>query len=587
MIVRFCGIAGDGIVTSGRLLAQACASIGLDLMVNDSFGAEIRGKGKSSSTIRFSSRRVQSMGDGIDALVAMAPAESILEMENLGEGGCVLYDEEGQAPDKAEKITDHVPAGISAYGIPLKSLANQATGSNQGRNLVAVGALCHLLGLPAGAFIELIRRQFKKKGDRIVEANLKSFRLGHAYGTEHVPVHGDLEIREPTTNRKIVTGNQALARGAIDCGLQFFGGYPITPATPIMEMIARELPKLGCWVHQAEDEIAAIGAVLGAFYAGKRAMTATSGPGLALMSEMINMAVMSEIPAVIVDVQRGGPATGLPTKVEQSDLNIALYGGAGDSPRVVMAPSTCSECYTGIQLAFDLAEKYQTPVLFLSDLFLANRVVTTHIEEKIDRGRDVRKRPTDEELKDYRRYRITPDGVSPLVVPGEEGAYYTITGLEHSEYGNPNYQVEVHREMTEKRFRKFDAMLADTPPAEIIGDEDAEIGFASWGSPIGAIVEGMEIARKQGIESKLIKSLMIHPQPEGAFRSFFASCRKIIIPEMNYQGQFAALMKSRYGIQPIEMHLPGVWPVSPAEIADKISEVHHEIVEETARVGSH
>jgi 2-oxoglutarate ferredoxin oxidoreductase subunit alpha len=441
--------------------------------------------------------------------------------------------------------------------------------------------LCHLLSLPPEPFIELIRSNFRRKGERVVEANLKCFRLGHAQASSMHPQHASLGELTSRPRGQVVNGNQALALGALDAGLNFFAGYPITPATSIMEMVAKELPRLGGWMHQAEDEIAAAGAVLGAAFAGKRAMTATSGPGLALMSEMIGMAVMAEIPAVFVDVQRGGPATGLPTKVEQGDLNIALFGGAGDCPRVVMAPSTCSECYTGIQLAMDLAEKYQTPVIFLSDLFLANRVVVTDINKRTDRTRCVRKKPGPGDLEDYRRFRITEDGVSPLLVPGEEGAFYTITGLEHSEMGNPNYEVGVHRAMTEKRYRKFLSMLSDIPPAEVVGDEDAAIGFSAWGSPTGAIIEGMEIARAEGIKSKLIRSLMIYPQPETSYRAFFESCERIIIPEMNYQGQYAAVMKARYGIHPIEMHLPGVYPVSPAEIAQVIREVNHELVGKT------
>jgi len=409
--------------------------------------------------------------------------------------------------------------------------------------------------------------------------NVKAFQLGYDYCKKNYPLHAEFEIKEGLKPKRLISGNEAVAKGALDWGLKFFAGYPITPATKIMEIAAKELPKLDGWTIQTEDEIAAISAVMGAFYAGKRAMTSTSGPGLSLMSEMLNQAVMSEIPAVIVNVQRGGPSTGLPTKVEQGDLNIALYGGAGDSPRVVMAPSDSEECYSGIQLAFDIAEKYQTPVIFLSDLFLGQRTETVSIEERIDRDRSTRKRPSPEQLKNYYRFQITDDGVSPWIIPGEPGAYYTITGLEHSITGNPNFEPDVHTMMTEKRFRKSEAMKKDLPPADVIGDEDSVIGIATWGSSVGAILEGMELAREQGVKSKLIKSIMIHPQHEESFRDFFASCQKIIIPEMNHQGQYAALLKSRYGIKPIEMHIPAVNPVSPAQIAQKIIEVNDELAQ--------
>ena len=576
--IRFCGIAGDGIVASGKILAGACANIGLHVMVNNIYSAEIRGLGKSSATIRFSTSKLYSMGDGLDLLVGMVSKESIIDLRDVKAGGNVIYDT-GTIGDVEEEdsLVSHITPEIQGHGLPIKQLANEATGTNQGKNLVAIGAICYFYSLPPEMFVDQIKSVFAHKGEHIIEVNIKAFRLGYEYFREHYPLSNQFEIDKKSEPRALTSGNDAIAKGAIDCGLNFFAGYPITPATKIMEIAAKELPKLGGWTLQMEDEIAAIGAVLGAWFAGKRAMTATSGPGLSLMSEMINMSVMAEIPTIIVNVQRGGPSTGLPTKVEQGDLNIALYGGAGDSPRVVMAPCNSEECYSGIQLAFDIAEKYQTPVIFLSDLFLGQRIETVTIKENIDRDRCTRKKPTSEQLENFLRYQITDDGVSPLIVPGEPGAVYSTTGLEHSVTGNPNYEADVHSMMTAKRFRKFESMVADLPEADILGDETAEIGIAGWGSTIGSILEGMEIAKKQGVRTKLIKSIMIHPQHEGSFRKFFTSCKRIIVPEMNYQGQYAALLKSRYGIKPIEIHIPSVNPVSPLKIAQKIMEASNEL----------
>lgn len=576
--IRFCGIAGDGIVSSGKILAGTCASIGLHVMVNDIYSAEIRGLGKSTTTVRFASSKVYNMGDGIDMLIGMAPQESISELKDVKVGGGVMYDSSTVAEvEEQDSLAAHIPPDRNGFGVPLKRLANEASGSNRGRNIVAMGATCYLYSLPPHIFQKYIQKIFGRKGEKVVQANIKAFDLGYEYCKENYPLNFEFELKEERAAKQVISGNEALAAGAMDCGLKFFAGYPITPATKIMEIAAKELPKLDGWTIQTEDEIAAVSAVVGAGYAGKRAMTATSGPGLALMSEMINQAVMSEIGVVIVDVQRGGPSTGLPTKVEQGDLNIALYGGAGDSPRVVMAPSNSEECYTGIQLAFDIAEKYQTPVIFLSDLFLGQRLETAEFESRVDHNRNTRIKPTADQLKSYLRYQITDDGVSPLIVPGEPGAYYTITGLEHTTKGNPNYESDVHSEMTKKRFRKFESMKNDLPPADVIGDEDAVIGIATWGSTLGAILEGMNIAREKGVKSKLIKSIMIHPQHEQSFSEFFATCKKVIVPEMNFQGQYAALLKSRYGIKPIEIHIPAVDPVSPAKIAQKIVEANNEL----------
>ena len=576
--IRFCGIAGDGIVASGKILAGACANIGLHVMVNNIYSAEIRGMGKSSATIRFSTSKLYSMGDGLDLLVGMKGKESIIDLRDVKAGGNVIYDSSviGDVEEE-DSLVSHITPEIQGHGLPIQKLANEATGTNQGKNLVAIGAICYFYSLPPEMFVDQIKSVFVHKGDHVIDVNIKAFNLGYEYFKEHYPLNNQFEIDKSSEPRALTSGNDAIAKGALDCGLKFFAGYPITPATRIMEIAAKELPKLGGWTLQMEDEIAAIGAVLGAWFAGKRAMTATSGPGLSLMSEMINLSVMAEIPTVIVNVQRGGPSTGLPTKVEQGDLNIALYGGAGDSPRVVMAPSNSEECYSGIQLAFDIAEKYQTPVIFLSDLFLGQRTETVTIKENIDRDRCTRKKPTSEQLENFQRYQITDDGVSPQIVPGEPGAVYSTTGLEHSVTGNPNYEADVHSMMTAKRFRKFESMVSDLPEANILGDETAEIGIAGWGSTIGSILEGMELAKKQGIKTKLIKSIMIHPQHEDSFRKFFASCKKIIVPEMNYQGQYADLLKSRYGITPIEIHIPSVNPVSPLKIVQKIMEASSEL----------
>ena len=309
LCIRFCGIAGDGVVSSGKILAGACSRIGLEVMVNDIYSAEIRGLGKSTTTVRFSTSKVHSMGDGIDLLVGMAAKDSIAEVKDVKPGGAVIYDSSNPSDiATTDSLAAYIPPEINGYGIPLKKLANEASGSNQGKNIVSMGALSYLYSLPPDMFIQLIKSLFTRKGEKVLNNNLKAFDLGYKYCEENFPLNRPFEFKEGLIPKKVISGNDALAKGAMDWGLKFFAGYPITPATKIMEITAKELPKLGGWCIQVEDEIAAISAVIGGFYAGKRSMTATSGPGVALMSEMLNLAVMAEIPAVVIDVQRGGPS---------------------------------------------------------------------------------------------------------------------------------------------------------------------------------------------------------------------------------------------------------------------------------------
>ncbi|MEZ5306701.1 MAG: 2-oxoacid:acceptor oxidoreductase subunit alpha [Pyrinomonadaceae bacterium] len=585
LTVRFCGIAGDGIVTSGKIWSRASARLGLDLMVNDNFSAEIRGLGKSTTDIRISSNRVLSMGDGIDVLVAMTGKDAIADLAHLKDGGFVIYDTEIDDDSIADHVLSaEIPDGIRSYPIPLTRISNENTQNTIARNIVSMGALSYLVGLDPSMFVDIIESILKRKSEKLAAKNVAAFHAGRQFCEEHYGEHTSIDAPGGASDASLINGNEAIAYGALDCGLKFFAGYPITPATKIMEICAKELPKLGGWMLQSEDEIAAISAVLGGWFAGKRSMTSTAGPGLALMSEMINLGVMAEVPLVIANVQRGGPSTGLPTKVEQGDLNIALYGGSGDSPRIVMAPTNAEECYAGIKLAFDLAEKYQSPLIFLSDLFLGQHTVVNRIDRSQDLNRSTRVKPNEGELAGYNRFADSETGISPWVAPGEDGAFYSITGLEHSDTGNPNFDAAVHERMQAKRYRKFESMMAELPAPTTIGDDDAEIGITCWGSVTGSVIEAMELAREEGIKSKLMVSMMINPQPEAYFRAFFDSCREVIIPEMNYSGQYAALMKSRYGIRPVEMQIPSVTLPSPKAIAEKIKEVHYERIAETPRL---
>ena len=346
----------------------------------------------------------------------------------------------------------------------------------------------------------------------------------------------------------MLNGNAAVARGCLDAGIDTFFGYPITPATTIMEKLASEMPKRGKRLLQTEDEIAAIATTIGAGYTGARAATATSGPGLALMSEMLGLGVMAEVPSVVFVSQRGGPATGIPTKTEQADLNIALHGGHGDAPRIVIAPTNVDGCYRCAGKAFEMAERYQTPVIVLLDLYLSNRYETVALPAKSPFEADSDKPLAKQDLgAGYKRFAYTDDHVSPRALPGMAGGMHVVTGLEHNELGRVNEQPDVHEAMSRKRHEKLKAALShpDFTVYKRFGDEgQVDVGILGWGSSFGECLEAMFLARREGIRCAALKVVMLSPFPVDAVTAFLDDCGAVLVPELNYQGQFAQLVQA-------------------------------------------
>jgi 2-oxoglutarate ferredoxin oxidoreductase subunit alpha len=407
--------------------------------------------------------------------------------------------------------------------------------------------------MPREAFHETIAGKFKGKAGAITEGNLKAFDAGYEEGQKTFKLDFiDLgPTGKPEAGAVMMSGNQAIVRGCLDAGVETFFGYPITPATTILEMLAAQMPKRGGRVLQTEDEISAISAAIGASYAGARAATATSGPGLALMTEMMGLGVMAEVPVVIFVSQRGGPSTGMPTKTEQSDLNLALYGGSGDARRIVIAPTNVEGCYRCAGRAFELAEKYQTPVIVLLDLYLSNRLESfagigkTRFVLNMVKG-FAERAPGGP----YQRFALTEDLISPRAIPGEIGGIHTVTGLEHNQAGRPKDTPEIHMEMTEKRHRKLEPAIRhpDLTTSKRFGDDGrVEVGVIAWGSTFGEALEAMYKARAEGIRCAAMKVVMLSPLPVEAIRRFCEDCDEVLVPELNYQGQFAHLLAGATG----------------------------------------
>ena len=371
-------------------------------------------------------------------------------------------------------------------------------------------------------------------------------------------------------------GNHACALGAVAAGCTFFAGYPITPSSEIAERMSVELPKVGGTFIQMEDEIASMGAVLGAAMGGVKAMTATSGPGFSLKQENLGYGAGAEIPCVVIDVMRGGPSTGLPTKTEQSDLKFAIYGTSGESPRCIMAPLDIYDCFWQTVRAVRISEKYQIPVIVLTDQALA--YTSQNIPTPDLTGVEIGERltpPLDADRETFERYAVTENGVSPMPIPGVHDLPYMSTGLEHNPKGAPNYTPANHELMTEKRFAKLAALGKSVVQAAQEEDEPegVEIGVIGWGSTYGAICEALEnIERDTGVKIAHLHPRVLSPLPEWRIRQFLGPLKKLIVPEENYTGQYAHFLKGKFGIKPIEIHKAHGVPFTAEELEKAIKE---------------
>ena len=578
--IEICGMSGDGTIAAGGLLNEAMARAGLSIMAFDSYPAEIRGFGRCVTRSRIGDHEMLALSDRTHVLISLDDEQSQSRIPFLAADATVFFDNRPPTlVEEGSSLAAHVEPETNLIGIPFGDLAAEAAGTTRGRNIAALGGFAALFGMPPEPFHEVITGKFKAKGEKILENNLRSFDAGYRYAGEKFSdrIMDTLSQVEKGGNseRILLSGNVAIGKAALDAKVKNYFGYPITPATPIMEYLAKKLPERGGRVVQMEDEISSIGAVLGSFYAGTRAMTATSGPGFALMTELITHGIMAEIPAVIVNAQRGGPATGLPTKTEQSDLHAAVFGGPGDSPRLVLAPTNVMECYTYTVNSLQLAEKYQTPVIVLTDFFLNNRVETVHMvratEKQIADGNIY---PEDSVKDNYRRFEDSETGISPRAIPGMDGTIFTTTGLEHSEKGVPAYSPENHMAMTEKRHRKIFSALQDLPPPEEFSEDGPQdLGVISWGSTFGSALEAVQKAQQQGKKVGALKITSMYPIHTDLIRSFMEKCNNILIPELNYQGQLATLIGSLFSKDVARLNMATGQPISPFEIYEKIETI--------------
>lgn len=533
------GAAGQGMQAISDVLARVFVRAGLYVFVAQDFESRIRG-GHNFTQMRISNNPVNAMSARVDILVAFDEQTLKEHLSELSDGGIVVWDPE------ALKIAD---TGERGFPVPLQKLLVQAGAQKIMMNTAATGAVLGMVRFPLEHLAPLMEEQFGRKGREVVDENMKAAKAGYDYAVENCTLCK--MIVEPVENsrRMIMTGCDAVALGAMAAGLRFMSAYPMSPSTPIIEFLARRAESHGMVIEQAEDEIAAINLAIGASFVGARAMTATSGGGFSLMAETVGLAGMTETPVVIVEAQRPGPSTGLPTRTEQSDLLFVIHAAQGEFPRAVFAPGDAAQAFHIMPRAFNIAEKYQTPVIVLIDQYLADSIWTTPAldaaQVEIDRGELLDSNAP----ADYRRYAVTDSGVSPRALPGAGPALVVADSDEHNEEGHITESAEVRNSLMRKRMRKMELIRAEMPPPERYGPDAADVSLLCWGSNLHVASEAVDILN----ESRPGAANCFHftglwPLPVDEITKLIGECKRLVTVENNATAQLAKLLRMETGI---------------------------------------
>ena len=565
-VVRFAGEGGQGVVTSAEGLAQAMAQSGYHVQTFSTFPSQIRG-GPTWTQTRISTKEVLSSGDELDVLVAFNQYAYDNHKDDVASDGVIVYNS-GEF---------EIEASDNALAMDFDELAKQ-TGNNRAANFVVMGALAELVDLPINILEDFNRQRYTRGRDsdqQIIDSNNMALSLGSAEATKSGFNLGELaDPIKPEGDQVLLNGNIAISMGAAHAGLDTFIGYPISPATPILLWMEQNLVGEGKFVHQSSSEIESITSIVGAGFAGKKAMTSTAGPGFTLMGEGIGLAWMAEIPVVVVDVQRGGPSTGLPTKTEQSDLLTALYPGHGDMKMPVIAPGTVEECFIAGVKSVNWAERYQGPVVILSEHALSERRQNIPRPDLASLGEENRK--VYEGSNGYLRY----DGweLSPMPIPGGAGAYVA-NGSEHDAMGDTTHLPARHIQMTERRFSKLLLLDDGTFESE---NESSNIALVPWGGSKGPALDAFNELREEGVDLSWYYTMYIHPMPEEMLTALKQK-DLVIVPELNYMGQFASVLRGE-GINAVAITQYTGLPFKVRDLVANIKELMDSAVKDGATV---
>lgn len=561
--LRLGGPAGTGIMNTGMMFSKACSRIGLHVFDYPEYPSLIRG-GHNTYLVRAEDEPLHSHIRMVDVLIAFDEPTLSLHADELKEDSLVVYDDATVKPARTR-----LRQGIRCP-LPLQRLVTEAGGTEVMANTVALAAVLGILDYDFAVFETIIRDQFKGKPE-VAELNVKVARHGYDYAQQHYEHLSHYRLSKTAApKRMVLSGNEAIALGAVKAGMKFYAAYPMTPSSSILHNLAAWQERHGIVVKHAEDEISVINMAVGAGYAGVRAMCGTSGGGFALMNEAIALAGITETPLVIVEVQRPGPATGMPTWTEQGDLQYVLHAGHGEFPRFVLAPGDVEECFWLTVEAFNIAERYQTPVIILSDKYLGESHRTMEFPDlsqvRIDRGKLLTQTPAG-----YLRYQVTDDGISPRALPGTPDGFSLSNSYEHDEFGWVTEEPESRKRMVEKRTRKGETYKREMPQPGLIGAPDASLTIVSWGSNKGPILGAMKFLQGEGIVVNYLHLTHLSPFPAERVAELLTQAKRTLLIENNGTGQLGQLIRAETGIELKERFLRyDGRPHSPEEIHDKI-----------------
>ncbi len=566
------GEAGDGILNAGlQMFAKTCLRGGLHVFATAEYPSLIRG-GHNNLDVRVDEKEVFSHSRFCDLLVALNKDTIDKHLWRMNKGGGIIFDSELALESR------DFPEHVKLYPVPLLRIANENGGKIM-RNTVALGASIALLDFDMDIFDGVIRDNFEaKKGDTIVEANVKAARAGYDYVKKNFP--NDFGFRLHKVERKntmFLSGHESVSAGCIKAGCKFFSAYPMTPASSVMMNLAAQERNYSLVLKHTEDEIAAINQAIGAAYAGVRAATGTSGGGFALMSEGFGMACQAEVPLVVIESQRPGPGTGMATHTGQGDLRFVLHASTDEAPRIIITPGDADECFHLTIDAFNLAEKYQMPVIVMTDKFLGESYST--VEEfdtkhvKIERGKLLSDAEA-EKQKDYLRYKYTADSISPRAIPGQKNCMHVASSYEHDEEGNEREEETFRIAGHNKRFKKFELASREIPGPKIYGPENADVTIIAWGSSKGPVLEGLKILQAEGIKANFLHVTFISPFPAEKIAETISNARKVVLVEGNKTGLLGGIIKEHTGLD--TDHRITKYdgrPFAPEDIADGVREI--------------